>query len=85
MTKTDKQALERIEKVFDLVNKIYDKTYISTRKLLFKSFLTGMFTALGATVGVSIMVGLISYVLSQPPVKYLFPGEVQVKELFEKK
>lgn len=52
------------KKISMLVTAI-DKIYPSTKKLIWRSFLHGLFIGLGTTVGVSIVLAIVTYTLSQ--------------------
>lgn len=51
--------LNLIHKIEDAVARVYPKT----RVLIWRSFLQGLFVALGATVGLSIVIALLSFLL----------------------
>lgn len=53
------------EKKIDLLIKTINDLYPSNRTLIWKSFLKGLFMGLGTTVGVSIFLALITFIVSQ--------------------
>lgn len=52
---------EKIDKLIKALENIYP----STKELIWKSFLKGLFIGLGTTVGVSIVLAVITYSLNQ--------------------
>lgn len=53
------------QKKLDHVVSSIDRVYPSLPKLMGRSFLMGLATSLGATVGVTIILGILAYVLQQ--------------------
>jgi len=61
MAKNEAEKLRKIEKLIETIDKIYP----STRELIWKSFLRGVFVGLGTTIGASIVLALVTYTISQ--------------------
>lgn len=61
MDELDKQNQKTLEHLLKAV----DRVYHSPKQIAARSFLSGIFTGLGATVGVSIVIGLITFILNQ--------------------
>jgi len=56
---------EREEKQIDMLITAIDKAYHKTSYLVWRSFLIGLASGLGATLGVALLLGLIGYVLRE--------------------
>ena len=57
---TDKKDLN-----LDQIVRSIERVYPSTAEMIFRSFLHGLFTALGATVGLALVVSLITYLITR--------------------
>lgn len=58
--------------------KSLDRVYPSTTQLIWRSFLHGLFTALGATIGLAIIVSIVTYILTQAKfIPYQYRNEMQ--------
>jgi len=55
---------EKIKKLDHLISSI-NKFYPSTKQLIWRSFLQGVFVGLGTTIGVSIIIAILTYTISQ--------------------
>lgn len=78
---------EHTRKIEQLLRAI-DRVYPSTRELLWKSFLRGLFTGLGATIGVSLVLGVLTFLFDQLellPIIGELVEETQIGELFTNK
>lgn len=58
-TRTSKKTIE-----FDLA-KVMHRTYGDYRQIMWRSFVSGLFTALGATVGLAIVITVFVYILER--------------------
>lgn len=56
---------EREEKQIDMLIAAIDKAYHKTSYLVWRSFLTGLASGLGATLGVALLLTLIGYLLRE--------------------
>lgn len=63
LQKIETTSGDRIEKKLKLIFGVLEKTYPPMKVLLFRSFITGLFTALGATIGLSLVLALVTYLL----------------------
>lgn len=61
MPELEKEKLNKLERLVAVLPKIYPPMW----ELLFRSFLQGLFTALGATIGLSIFIAIISFILGR--------------------
>lgn len=82
------KKIKEITKKLDILISSIEKVYPSPKKLFIRSFLTGLFTALGATVGLSIVIALLTLALTY--LKFLpFAGDIiensQVEEVLPKR
>jgi hypothetical protein len=71
-------------KKLEILTQAVEKVYPSAKWLMWRSFLQGLFVALGSTVGLSIVIALLTFFLLQtqhiPFLENLVP-EKQIKEL----
>ena len=63
--KNDNEIKKLSEAIKNLNNNNIFKTYDSTKKILFISFLKGLASGLGWIIGATILVSLLTYILSQ--------------------
>ena len=88
MPRSDNTRSKTLEEKIDYFLSSLDKTYPSTRTLMWRSFMMGIFTALGATVGFSLVVALVTFILTQASI---VPGinniiqQTHLQELFPQK
>lgn len=57
----ENDEIKKMEKFLRAVDRVSSSTY----EMMWKSFLRGVFSGLGATVGVSIVLGIITYLLDK--------------------
>jgi hypothetical protein len=57
--------IENLIRKVEVLTKATDRAYGSMKRLMWRSFVAGIFTALGATIGVSIVLAVVAYLLSQ--------------------
>lgn len=57
----DKLVIKKLE----ILTSAVDKVYPSMKRLILRSFVQGLFVALGSTVGLSIIIALITFILVQ--------------------
>lgn len=60
-TDEEKEFLKKSQLIFSAIDKIHP----SYPKLILRSFIVGIFTGLGATIGASIVISLLAFTLSQ--------------------
>lgn len=60
-TDTDKEFTKKAKLIFQAIDKIHP----SYPKLIARSFVVGIFTGLGATIGASIVISLLAFLLTQ--------------------
>ena len=65
LEKNDNEIKKLSEAIKSLNNSNIFKTYNSTKKILFISFLKGLASGLGWIIGATILVSLLTYILSQ--------------------
>lgn len=72
-----------LEKKLDFVFRSVERVYPTIPVLLMRSFLTGLFTAIGATVGLSMVVTIVTFTLQKlnviPPLNFLI-NQTQIEE-----
>lgn len=61
MKESEKEGNEKIDKLVQSLNKLYP----SIKQLIWRSFLQGIFVGLGTTIGVSIVLAILTYTISQ--------------------
>lgn len=64
LQKFESKSNSEVEKKLDILFGLISKTYPSRKKLLLRSFLSGIATALGATVGLSLALALLTFLLN---------------------
>ncbi len=83
MVKKIKTNSKDLEKKLDILLSSVDRVYPRTRTLLVRSFLAGLFTAIGTTVGLSIVIALATFTLRQlkviPPLQMIIQ-ETQIEK-----
>ncbi len=57
------QEEQELEKHLEALTRAIKTTYGTTRLLLWRSFLAGLFSGLGATLGVAIVLALLAYLI----------------------
>ncbi len=60
-TDTDRNLMRKIE----ILTASVERVYPSTTKLMFRSFIQGIFFSMGTTVGLSILIGLLTFMFGQ--------------------
>lgn len=60
----DETHEKELQRKVEILIKSVDKVYPSIRKLMFRSFIQGLFVALGSTVGLAIFFTLLTFLLS---------------------
>jgi hypothetical protein len=67
ITKTaiDTQERKAFQKKVEILIRAVDKIYPSMKVLMFRSFVQGIFVALGSTVGLALVLGILAVVLHQ--------------------
>lgn len=81
MKKSEKDLTKKVEILIQAV----DKVYPSTKKLMIRSFIQGIFTALGATVGLTVVLTILTFVLAQLrvlPILNNVIDKTQIEEVF---
>jgi hypothetical protein len=61
MSETEQEKNKKIDELVQALGKLYP----STRHLIWRSFLQGIFVGLGTTLGVSIVLAVLTYTISQ--------------------
>jgi uncharacterized BrkB/YihY/UPF0761 family membrane protein len=61
MDSDERVKLNKIDHLIESINKIYP----STKQLVWRSFLQGIFVGLGTTIGVSIILAILTYSISK--------------------
>lgn len=61
MTETEKEKAQRLDQLVHSLNRLYP----STKQLIWRSFLQGIFVGLGTTIGVSIVLAILTFTISQ--------------------
>ena len=56
---------KEVEKRIDFLLHAIERTYPSLGRLMWRSFLQGLFVALGSTIGLTIFLALVTFVLNQ--------------------
>lgn len=81
-TSKDKQTQRKLA----LLIRALESVYPSYKQLLFRSFLQGIFFGLGTTIGVSLVVAVLTYLISSlqiiPGIDYLI-DQTQVEQVIE--
>lgn len=57
----DREVIKKIE----ILTQAVERVYPNTKQLMWRSFLQGLFIALGTTIGLSLLIGLVTFFLSQ--------------------
>ena len=57
----DREVIRKIE----ILTQSVERVYPNTRQLIWRSFIQGLFIALGTTIGLSILLALLTFALSQ--------------------
>lgn len=60
-SKADQIAIKKVEILIDSVNRVYP----TTKHLMFRSFIQGVFVGLGTTIGVAVVLGLLTFLIGQ--------------------
>ncbi|MFA9289276.1 MAG: DUF5665 domain-containing protein [Weeksellaceae bacterium] len=80
-TNEDKDTAKKLEILIQAV----DRVYPSKQTLMIRSFIQGVFTALGATVGLTIVLAILTFVLAQlrvVPVLNTIIDQSQIESIF---
>jgi hypothetical protein len=57
----DREVIKKIE----ILTQAVERVYPNTKQLMWRSFIQGLFIALGATIGLSILLALLTFTVSQ--------------------
>lgn len=85
---TDTKPDKELEKKIDALIGYFDRLYPSTRKMIWRSFLHGLFMGLGTTIGLSLLVALVTFILHQAKVMPLLEemiDVIQIEQVFPQK
>ncbi len=74
-------ASEDLAKRLDKLIAALERSYPSTRRLIWRSFLQGLFVGIGATIGLSILVALVTYLITAAKIIPLFEQFIQGAQL----
>lgn len=58
-------VVEKNDLSLNQVIRSIEKVYPSTGKMIWRSFLHGLFTALGATIGLAIVISIVTYIITK--------------------
>lgn len=61
MNKNEKEKIKKVERLLQAIENVYP----STKELIIKSFLRGIFIGLGTTIGASIVIAILTFTISQ--------------------
>lgn len=80
LTQDDRAVIKKLE----ILTQAVEKVYPSIKGLMWRSLLQGLFVAIGLTIGLSLIFGLVTYILVQtkkiPVFKQVVPQE-QIEKL----